>query len=60
MAKYGVPAIALCIGPKGMAKTPQQKVETAELLYETGKQYGLKPEQFIFDVLTFTLATGEA
>ena len=59
MAKYGVPAIALCIGPKGMAKTPQQKLETAQLLYETGKEYGLKPEQFIFDVLTFTLATGE-
>ena len=60
MAKYGVPAIALCIGPNGMAKTPQQKLQTAQLLYETGKQYGLKPEQFIFDVLTFTLATGEA
>ena len=59
MAKYGVPAIALCIGPNGMAKTPKDKVETAELLYETGKQYGLKPGQFIFDVLTFTLATGE-
>lgn len=60
MAKYGVPAIAMCIGPKGMAKTPQEKLETAELLYETGKKYGLKPEQFIFDVLTFTLATGES
>ncbi|MDH3341616.1 MAG: dihydropteroate synthase [Nitrosopumilus sp.] len=59
MAKYGLPAIALCIGPKGMAKTPQQKLETANLLYETGKKYGLKIEQFIFDVLTFTLATGE-
>ncbi len=59
MAKYGLPSIALCIGPDGMAKTPQQKVETAELLYETGKKYGLKIEQFIFDVLTFTLATGE-
>ena len=59
MAKYGLPAIALCIGPKGMAKTPQEKVETAELLYETGKKYGLQIEQFIFDVLTFTLATGE-
>ncbi len=59
MAKYGLPAIALCIGPKGMAKTPQEKVDTAELLYETGKKYGLKIEQFIFDVLTFTLATGE-
>ena len=31
MAKYGIPAIALCIGPAGMAKTPQQKVESAEL-----------------------------
>ena len=60
MAKYGVPAIALCIGPKGMAKTPQEKLQTAELLLDTGKKYGLKPEQFIFDVLTFTLATGEA
>lgn len=38
MAKYGLPAVALCIGPKGMAKTPQDKVETAELLVETGKK----------------------
>lgn len=60
MAKYGLPAVALCIGPKGMAKTPQEKVATAELLYETGKKYGLREEQFMFDVLTFTLATGEA
>ncbi|WP_428323793.1 dihydropteroate synthase [Nitrosopumilus sp.] len=59
MSKYGLPAIALCIGPNGMAKTPQEKLETAELLFETGKKYGLKIEQFIFDVLTFTLATGE-
>jgi 5-methyltetrahydrofolate--homocysteine methyltransferase len=60
MARYGLPAIAMCIGPKGMAKTPQEKVETAQLLYDTGKQYGLQAWQFIFDVLTFTLATGEA
>lgn len=61
MAKYGLPAIAMCIGPKGMAKTAEEKAETAQLLYETGrKEYGLEPWQFIFDVLTFTLATGEA
>lgn len=59
MARYGTPAIALCIGPDGMAKTPRQKLETAQLLYDTGKEYGLKPGQFIFDVLTFTLATGQ-
>ena len=60
MAKYGLPAIAMCIGPKGMAKTQNEKLETAELLYDTGRQYGLQEWQFIFDVLTFTLATGEA
>ncbi|HET8719371.1 MAG TPA: dihydropteroate synthase, partial [Candidatus Nitrosotenuis sp.] len=60
MARYGIPAVALCIGPKGMAKTPQEKLETAELLVETGKKYGLSENQFIFDVLTFTLATGES
>jgi 5-methyltetrahydrofolate--homocysteine methyltransferase len=59
MARYGLPAIAMCIGPKGMAKTADEKVETAQLLFDTGKKYGLEPWQFIFDVLTFTLATGE-
>ena len=60
MAKYGLPAVAMCIGPKGMAKTAQEKLDTAQLLYDTGKKYGLQAWQFIFDVLTFTLATGEA
>src|ERR671923_2541512 len=60
MVKYGVPAIALCIGPKGMAKTAEEKLEVAELIYKIGtKQYGLKPWQFIFDVLTFTIVTGD-
>ena len=59
MAKYGVPAIAMCIGPNGMAKTPKEKLETARLLFESGKKYGLQPWQYIFDVLTFTLATGQ-
>jgi 5-methyltetrahydrofolate--homocysteine methyltransferase len=59
MAKYGLPAVAQCIGPNGMAKTPEEKAEVAQLFYEAGKQYGLKPWQFIFDALVFTLATGE-
>lgn len=59
MEKYGVPAIAMCIGPNGMAKTAEEKLKTAKLLIDTGKRYDLKPWQFIFDVLTFTLATGE-
>ncbi len=42
-----------------MAKVPEEKLEVAKLLYEKGKEYGLREDQFIFDVLTFTLATGE-
>lgn len=60
MKKFGVPAIAMCIGPQGMAKTAEEKVKTAKLLFNTGKKYDLKPWQYLFDVLTFTLATGES
>ncbi len=59
MAKFGIPAISMCIGPNGMAKTSDDKKSVAKLLYDTGMKYGLKPWQYIFDVLTFTLATGE-
>jgi len=59
MAKFGIPAISMCIGPKGMAKSSDDKIRVAKLLFDTGKKYGLKSCQFIFDVLTFTLATGE-
>ena len=60
MKKHGVPAVALCIGPDGMAKTPEAKLATARLLYEAGRPYGLRAGQYVFDVLTFTLGTGEA
>ncbi|HJU79588.1 MAG TPA: dihydropteroate synthase [Nitrososphaeraceae archaeon] len=59
MARFGIPAISMCIGPNGMAKTSDEKIKVAKLLFDTGKKYGLKPWQYIFDVLTFTLATGE-
>ena len=36
MYKYGVPAIAMCIGPNGMAKTAEEKLKTAQLLLQTG------------------------
>jgi 5-methyltetrahydrofolate--homocysteine methyltransferase len=59
MAKFGIPSISMCIGPNGMAKTSEDKIKIAKLLIDTGKKYGLKPWQYLFDVLTFTLATGE-
>src|SRR6478735_4926810 len=39
MYKYGVPAIAMCIGPNGMAKTVEEKLKTAQLLLQTGERY---------------------
>lgn len=59
MKKYGSPAVSMCIGPNGMAKTSNEKLSVANLLYDKSISYGLKPWQLIFDVLTFTLATGE-
>ncbi len=60
MKKFGTPAISMCIGPLGMAKTSSEKLQVAKLLYDKSTtDYNLKPWQLIFDVLTFTLATGE-
>lgn len=59
MKKYGVPAIAMCIGPGGMAMTAQEKLGVAEALVERGREYGLNEDQYMFDALTFTLSTGE-
>jgi 5-methyltetrahydrofolate--homocysteine methyltransferase len=60
MRKFGAPAVSMCIGPKGMAKTSDDKLQVAKLLYDKAADHKLKPWQLVFDVLTFTLATGEA
>ena len=59
MKKYGVPAIAMCIGPDGMAMTATEKLKVAEAIVARGREYGLKEDQYIFDALTFPLSTGE-
>ena len=42
-----------------MAKKSSEKLAVATLLFDKSIAIGLKPWQLIFDVLTFTLATGE-
>ena len=59
MKKYGVPAVAMCIGPDGMAKTAKRKMEVAEMMVERGAEYGLEEGRYMFDVLTFPLSTGQ-
>src|SRR5256885_10899773 len=44
-----------------MAKTRERKLEVARKIYDiVVGEYGLRPEDLIFDALTFTLATGDA
>src|SRR5688572_11386419 len=59
--KFGAAVVALTIDEIGMAKTRQRKLEIARKIHDIAvDEYGLAPEDLIFDALTFTLATGDA
>jgi len=59
--KHGAAVIALTIDEIGMAKTRERKLEVARKIYDiVVGDYGLVPEDIIYDALTFTLATGDA
>ena len=57
---HGAALIALTIDEQGMAKTADRKLAVARRIFEivTG-EFGMAPEDLIFDLLTFTLATGD-
>ena len=58
--KYNAAVIALTIDEQGMAKTADRKVEVARRIYAMAvEQFGLRPQDLVFDALTFTLATGD-
>jgi len=58
--KYNAAVIVLTIDENGMAKTAQRKLEVAQRIYDIAvNDHGLKPEDLVFDDLTFTLATGD-
>src|SRR4051794_7999934 len=58
--QHGAALIALTIDEVGMAKTAERKVEIAERITEIAcDEHGLDRELLIFDVLTFTLTTGD-
>jgi len=50
----------LTIDEGGMAKTREKKLEVAKRIYDIAvNEHGLKPEDLVYDALTFTLATGD-
>ena len=58
--KYNAAVMVLTIDENGMAKTAQRKLEIAKRLFEIAvNEHGLRPQDLVFDALTFTLATGD-
>ncbi len=58
--EHGSFVVNLVIDERGMAKTVEHKLETAGRLYRMAvDEYGLEGHRLIFDMLTFTLGTGE-
>jgi len=57
--EHGAALIALTIDEQGMAKEVEDKVRIARRIHDLAVQdYGLRPEDLLFDVLTFTVCTG--
>ncbi|MDQ7055664.1 MAG: homocysteine S-methyltransferase family protein [Persephonella sp.] len=58
--RFGSAVVLLTIDEKGMAKTKERKIEIAERMYKRATQkHGLSPEDLVFDVLTFTVGSGD-
>jgi len=58
--KYGAALVCLTIDEVGMAKDLKTKMEVAERIYERAtKVHGMDPRDLVFDVLTFTLGSGD-
>ncbi len=58
---HNAAVIVLTIDENGMAKTREKKLEVAKRIYDIAVgEHGLKPEDLVYDALTFTLATGDA
>jgi len=58
--KYGASLVCLTIDEIGMAKTVENKLEIADRIIDLAtNRHGLKKEDLVFDVLTFTLGSGD-
>jgi len=58
--KYGTSLVCLTIDEVGMAKTVEDKLKVADRIIDLAtNRHKLKKEDLIFDVLTFTLASGD-
>lgn len=60
LKKYGAAVIALTIDEKGMAMKADEKVAVARRILDLAVgRHGLRPQDLIFDPLTFTVGAGD-
>lgn len=57
---YGAALVCLAIDEVGMAKTVEKKLEVARRMVDLAKKAGLDESDLVFDLLTFTIASGDA
>ncbi len=58
--RFGASLVCLTIDEKGMAKSKDEKVKIAQRIYELAtKKHGLDPRDLVFDLLTFTVGSGD-
>ena len=59
--KYGAAVVALTIDAQGMAMTAEEKVRIAKAIHAIAvDECGLRPQDLLFDCLTFTVGSGDA
>jgi len=52
--KYGCLVVGLCMDERGLPKSAEDRIEIAEKLISTAKEYGIPKESFLIDCLTLT------
>ncbi len=58
--KYGAAVVALTITEEGMALTAEKKLAVAKQIYQLAvAKHGLRPQDILFDLLTFTVGSGD-
>jgi len=58
--KHGAAVVALTINERGMAMTADEKLSTAKAIYDLAvRTHGLRPQDLLFDMLTFTIGSGD-
>ena len=58
--RFGCALVCLTIDEVGMAKTKDDKIRIAQRIYDLATQkHGINPEDLVFDMLTFTVGSGD-